>query len=484
VSENREHPAGSRGTIEGVELDFERCYRAVDSRDGRFDGWFITAVTSTGIYCRPSCPAATPKPENVRFYPSAAAAQRAGFRACRRCRPDAAPGSPEWDVRADVVGRAMRLIADGVVDRDGVPGLASRLSYTERHLHRMLTAELGAGPLALARAQRAQTARILIETTDLGLAEIAFAAGFGSVRQFNDTIREVFGAAPSALRKPKRGPAPEPGAIHLRLAYRPPLHAESLLEFLALRAVPGIEEADTTTYRRALRLPHGTATVELTPTPGYVAALLRLSDVRDLAPAVARCRRLLDLDADPVAVDAALAEDEALAPIVAKEPGVRVPRSVDSFEMAVRAIVGQQISVVAARKVLSRLVPAGEKMFPSPEQVLALPDEAFRMPAARRATIRALASAIAGGDLDLDPGADRDEAVHNLVKLPGIGSWTAGYVAMRGVGDPDSFLPTDLGVRRGAKALGLPDDPKALEAHAARWAPWRSYALIRLWRHA
>ena len=484
MSENREHLARWRGTIDGVELDFERCYRAVDSRDGRFDGWFYTGVTSTGIYCRPSCPAVTPKPENVRFYPSAAAAQRAGFRACRRCRPDAAPGSPEWDVRADVVGRAMRLISDGVVDRDGVPGLASRLGYTERHLHRMLTAELGAGPLALARAQRAQTARILIETTDLGLAEIAFAAGFGSVRQFNDTIREVFGAAPSALRKPKRGPSPEPGAIHLRLAYRPPLHAESLLEFLALRAVPGVEEADTTTYRRALRLPHGTATVELTPTPGYVAALLRLSDVRDLAPAVARCRRLLDLDADPVAVDAALAEDEALAPVVAKEPGVRVPRSVDSFEMAVRAIVGQQISVAAARKVLSKLVPAGEGPFPGPEQVLDLPDEAFKMPAARRDTIRALASAVAGGELDLDPGADRDEAVKNLTALPGIGSWTAGYVAMRGVGDPDSFLPTDLGVRRGAKALGLPDDPKALDAHAARWAPWRSYALIRLWRQA
>src|SRR5918998_420211 len=289
-----------------MELDFERCYRAVDSRDQRFDGWFYTAVRTTGIYCRPSCPAVTPKPENVRFYPSAAAAQRAGFRACRRCRPDAAPGSPEWDVRADVVGRAMRLIGDGVVDREGVPGLAGRLGYTERHLHRMLTAELGAGPLALARAQRAQTARILIETTDLGLAEIAFAAGFGSVRQFNDTIREVFGSAPSELRKPKRGLAPgavpEPGAIHLRLAYRPPLHPESLLEFLALRAVPGVEEADTETYRRALRLPHGTATVELTPTPGYVAALLRLSDVRDLSPAVARCRRLLDLDADPVAV--------------------------------------------------------------------------------------------------------------------------------------------------------------------------------------
>jgi AraC family transcriptional regulator of adaptative response / DNA-3-methyladenine glycosylase II len=487
MSEIREHLAAARGTIGGVELDFERCYRAVDSRDGRFDGWFYTAVTSTGIYCRPSCPAVTPKPENVRFYPSAAAAQRAGFRACRRCRPDAAPGSPEWDVRADVVGRAMRLISDGVVDRDGVPGLASRLGYTERHLHRMLMAELGAGPLALARAQRAQTARILIETTDLGLAEIAFAAGFGSVRQFNDTIREVFGSAPSALRKPNRGTAasgaPEPGAIHLRLAYRPPLHAESLLEFLALRAVPGVEEADATTYRRGLRLPHGTATVELTPTPGYVAARLRLSDVRDLSPAVARCRRLLDLDADPVAVDAALAEDEALAPVVAKEPGVRVPRSVDSFEMAVRAIVGQQISVSAARKVLTRLVPAGEQLFPGPREVLALPDEAFRMPAARRATIRALASAVVGGELDLDPGADREEAMRNLVKLPGIGSWTAGYVAMRGIGDPDSFLPTDLGVRRGAKALGLPDDPKALDAHAARWAPWRSYALIRLWRH-
>ncbi|MFD0741804.1 DNA-3-methyladenine glycosylase 2 family protein [Phytohabitans flavus] len=467
-----------------MELDFERCYRAVDSRDGRFDGWFYTAVTSTGIYCRPSCPAVTPKPENVRFYPSAAAAQRAGFRACKRCRPDAAPGSPEWDVRADVVGRAMRLISDGVVDRAGVPGLASRLGYTERHLHRMLTAELGAGPLALARAQRAQTARILIETTDLGLAEIAFAAGFGSVRQFNDTIREVFGSPPSALRKPRRGPAPEPGAIHLRLAYRPPLHAESLVEFLALRAIPGVEEVDATTYRRALRLPHGCGTVELTPTPGYVAALLRLSDVRDLSPAVARCRRLLDLDADPVAVDAVLAEDEALAASVAKEPGVRVPRSVDSFEMAVRAIVGQQISVVAARKVLSRLVPSGEQLspFPTPEEVLALPDEAFKMPGARRDTIRALASAVASGELDLDPGADREEAVHNLTKLPGIGSWTASYVAMRGIGDPDSFLPTDLGVRRGAKALGLPDDPKALDAHAARWAPWRSYALIRLWR--
>jgi len=466
-----------------VELDFERCYRAVDSRDQRFDGWFFTAVTSTGIYCRPSCPAITPKRQNVRFHPSAAAAQRAGFRACRRCRPDAAPGSPEWDVRADTVGRAMRLIGDGVVDREGVPGLARRLGYTERHLNRMLVAQLGAGPLALARAQRAQTARVLVETTDLGLAEIAFAAGFGSVRQFNDTIREVYGVAPSALRASQRRRRPaEAGVVSLRLAFRPPLHAAALLEFLAARAIAGVDEVVDGTYRRALRLPHGTATAELTPRPGHVAATLRLADLRDLAPAVARCRRLFDLDADPEAVDATLAADPALAAVVEKEPGVRVPRAVDGLEIAVRAIVGQQISVPAARTVLARLVTADG--FPGPEELLALPDSAFGMPTARRETIRGLARAILDGRVDLDPGADRAELTGALTALPGIGAWTAGYVAMRAAGDPDVFLPTDLAVRRGAKALGLPDDSRALVAHAARWRPWRSYALIRLWRSA
>ncbi|MBF9130405.1 DNA-3-methyladenine glycosylase 2 family protein [Plantactinospora sp. S1510] len=499
-----------------MELDFERCYRAVDSRDQRFDGWFYTGVLTTGIYCRPSCPAMTPKRKNVRFFPSAAAAQRSGLRACRRCRPDAAPGSPDWNVRADVVGRAMRLIGDGVVDREGVPGLAARLGYTERHLNRMLVTEVGAGPLALARAQRAQTARILVETTELGLADIAFAAGFGSVRQFNDTIREVYAAAPSELRTAARGrsagpTAGTPGAISLRLAFRAPLHAEALLDFLALRAIPGIEEVADGSYRRGLRLPHGPAEVDLTPLPGYVGATLRLTDVRDLAPAVARCRRLFDLDADPEAVDALLAEDPALAELVAKEPGVRVPRSVDGFEMAVRAIVGQQVSVAGARTVLARLVaatsvpapaepagaappifppesgpksgqPAGLRPFPSPEEVLALPDSAFGMPTARRDSIRGLAEAVATGQLDLDPGADRAEMVDRMTALPGIGAWTAGYVAMRGIGDPDVFLPTDLGVRRGAAALGLPDTPSTLDAYAGRWRPWRSYAVIRLWR--
>jgi AraC family transcriptional regulator of adaptative response / DNA-3-methyladenine glycosylase II len=472
-----------------MQLDFEWCYRAVDSRDARFDGWYYTAVTSTGIYCRPSCPARTPLRRNVRFYRSAAAAQAAGFRACRRCRPDAVPGSPEWDTRADVAARAMRLIRDGVVDRDGVPGLARRLGYTERHLHRMLTAEVGAGPLALARAQRAQAARILVETTDLGLAEIAFAAGFGSVRQFNDTVKQVYGVPPSALRSSVRTPGTGAETITLRLAYRSPLHARSLLGFLGDRAIRGVEAPDGDGYRRALRLPHGPATVTLTPADGHVSARLQLTDVRDLAPAVARCRRLLDLDADPVAVDAALAADPALAPAIAKEPGVRVPRAVDGFEIAVRAIVGQQVSVAGARTVLARLQTTpmdGElRPFPAPAEVLALPDEAFPMPARRRQTIRSVAAAVDAGELDLDPGADRTETAARLRAIPGIGDWTADYIALRALGEPDAFLPTDLGVRRGAAALGLPDHPAALAAHAERhWAPWRSYALIRLWRYA
>jgi AraC family transcriptional regulator of adaptative response / DNA-3-methyladenine glycosylase II len=475
-----------RGRIGRVELDFEACRRAALSRDARFDGRFVTAVKSTGIYCRPSCPALIPKRENVRFLPTAAAAQREGFRACLRCRPDAAPGSPDWDIRTDVVARAMRLIADGVVDRDGVPGLANRLGYTERHLHRMLTAEVGAGPLALARAQRAQTARVLIETTGLGLAEIAFASGFGSVRQFNDTVREIYGRSPSELRtrrRPDRGAADAEGSISLRLPYRAPLDAGALLEFLGARAIAGIDAVEDGQYRRNLRLPNGTGSITLTPLPGHVAAQLTLADVRDLAPAVARARRLFDLDADPEAIDAVLGADPALAPLVAKAPGVRVPRAVDGFEIAVRAIVGQQISVAGARKVLGKLVTADQGQFPTPAELLELPDQAFAMPTARRATLRTLARTIVDGELDLDGGDDREATLARFTDIPGIGAWTAQYTAMRALGDPDAFLPTDLGVRRGAKAAGLPDDPKALAAYAERWRPSRSYAVIRLWRN-
>ncbi|QSB13875.1 DNA-3-methyladenine glycosylase 2 family protein [Natronosporangium hydrolyticum] len=490
-----------------MELEFEWCYRAVSSRDRRFDGWFVTAVTTTRIYCRPSCPARTPQPGNVRFYRSAAAAHGAGFRACRRCLPDAVPGSPEWDQRADTVGRAMRLISDGEVDRAGVPGLAHRLGYTERHLHRLLTAEVGAGPLALARAQRAQAARVLVETTQLSLGEIAFAAGFGSVRQFNDTIKLVYGVSPTQLRPARQRPGSASGeiiaaadpveaasGITVRLAYRSPLHAPALLAFLGARTIPGVEQWQAETYQRALRLPHGPATVALGPANGHIVAQLWLTDVRDLAPAVARCRRLLDLDADPEAVDSALRNDPGLRDAVAAEPGVRVPRAVDGFELAVRAIVGQQISVAAARTVLGRLVAAARPPsadharlapFPDPATLRKLPDSAFGMPTRRRETLRALATAVDTGDLSLDPDADRAATVAALRDLPGVGDWTIDYLRLRLFGEPDVFLATDLAARRAARALGLPDEVSPLAAYAAdHWAPWRSYALMRLWRLA
>ena len=363
----------------GHGLDHETCYRAVSSRDPRFDGWFVTAVTTTGIYCRPSCPATTPKRRNVTFHPTAAAAQQAGFRACRRCRPDASPGSPEWNVRSDTVARAMRLIADGSVDRDGVSGLAARLGYSDRQLHRLLTAEVGAGAQSLARSQRAHTARVLIETTAMPFADVAFAAGFASIRQFNDTVRAVFASTPrelrtAALRRPGATPA-APGHLALRLPVRPPFDGAGLMRMLALKSVPGVEEADDTSYRRALLLPHGEGTVRLRDAGDHVACDLTLADPRDVVPAVARVRRLLDLDADSAAVDELLGSDPALAPLVAAWPGMRVPGAVDGLEMAVRAVIGQQVSVAGARTVAARLASTygkpvtatnGSSLTPSP----------------------------------------------------------------------------------------------------------------------
>ncbi len=329
-------------------LDPDRCYRASQSRDARFDGWFYVAVRTTGIYCRPSCPAVTPKRSNVEFHRSAAAAQQLGFRACKRCRPDASPGSPEWDVRGDLVGRAMRLIADGLVDREGVAGLSEHLGYSSRHLNRLLTDELGAGPLALARAQRAQTARILIETTELSMTDIAFAAGFGSVRQFNDTVREVFATAPSELRlrtSNRDRTTTDSGAVSVRLAVRGPFAGHQLFEHLGARAVPGVELWDGAAYHRALDLPNGHGTVIAHPAADHVQATFRLTDWRDLAPAVGRMRRVLDLDADPVAIDDQLGADPELGSLVAATPGLRAAGSVDPYETLVRAIVGQQVSV-------------------------------------------------------------------------------------------------------------------------------------------
>ncbi|MBN9735893.1 MULTISPECIES: AlkA N-terminal domain-containing protein [unclassified Pseudonocardia] len=482
-------------------LDHDTCYRAVAAKDQRFDGQFVTAVRTTGIYCRPSCPVPPPKARNVEFLRTAAAAQSAGYRACRRCLPDAVPGSPEWNLRADAAGRAMRLIADGVVEREGVPGLASRLGYSPRQLGRILTAELGAGPLALARAQRAHTARVLVETTPLGLADVAFAAGFGSVRQFNDTVRGVYGVPPSRLRSEaarRRGAAhAAPGTITLRLPYRAPFDPHGLLEHLAARAVDRVERVDGGTYRRTLRLPHGPASValDLTARPGAVLATLRTTDPRDVGPAVSRLRRLLDLDADPLAVDTALAADPVLAPLVAATPGIRLAGTADPAETAVRTVLGQQVSVAAARTAASRIAASHgtelppalrdddgpDLLFPAPET---LADVELAGPARRASSLRGLCSALASGELVLDAGREPGALRAELRTLPGIGPWSAGYLAMRVLGDPDELLASDLAVRRGAAALGLPGEEDALVERARAWAPWRSYAATRLWRAA
>jgi AraC family transcriptional regulator of adaptative response / DNA-3-methyladenine glycosylase II len=482
-------------------LDHEQCYRAVTSRDSRFDGCFVGAVRTTGIYCRPSCPAVTPKRANIEFFPTAAAAHEHGYRACKRCRPDASPGSPEWDIRGDVVARAMRLISDGVVDREGVTGLARRLHYSDRHLNRVITDELGAGPLAIARAQRATTARVLIETSAMPFTAIAFAAGFRSVRQFNDTVQAVFAASPSQLRTARDGrrrdltAANSPGAVTVDLAVRHPFDLGSTMSFLAARAIRGVEHFDGTTYRRTMALPngHGVASVagDTVVKAGrtHVRVTFNLADWRDLAPAVRRVRRLFDLDADPVAIDSALRVDPLLAPLVARRPGLRVPGSVDPFETVVRAVLGQQVSVAGARTIAARIVSAAgvtlilpddhlTHVFPSPAEVSAVDPALLPMPMRRRATLVDLANRIALGKIVLDAGADRADVRQALLDVPGIGPWTADYVLMRGLGDPDVFLDADLGVKQALSDLG------SGASAAERWRPWRSYAMHHLWERS
>jgi AraC family transcriptional regulator, regulatory protein of adaptative response / DNA-3-methyladenine glycosylase II len=479
-----------------VHEDFDRCYRAIQSKDARFDGWFVAAVLTTRIYCRPSCPVRPPFARNVRFYPAAAAAQRAGFRACKRCRPDASPGSPEWNVRGDVVARAMRLIADGSVDREGVGGLAGHLGYTARQLERLLHAEVGAGPLALARAQRAQAARVLIETTELPFGDVAFAAGFSSIRQFNDTVRLVFESTPTALRKRAAvsfgSGSATPGTVSLRLPVRTPFSYEGVFGHLAAGSVPGCEEVRDGAYRRSLRLPSGSGVVALTPADDHVRCVLMLDDFRDLTTAIARCRRMLDLDADPEAVVETLSRDPDLGSVVAKAPGQRIPRTVDEAELAVRAILGQQVSTKAARTHVARLVMAyGQPVhdpegalthtFPSVEQLADIDPVHLAVPKARQRTLTALIAGLADGSIVLDAGCDWDSAREQLLALPGVGPWTAEVIAMRGLGDPDAFPASDLGLRVAARQLGLPDDQRKLTELSTRWRPWRSYAVQHLW---
>jgi AraC family transcriptional regulator, regulatory protein of adaptative response / DNA-3-methyladenine glycosylase II len=475
--------------------DFEACYRFMRSRDSRYDGHFFVGVTSTKIYCRPSCPARLPKRRNVRLYRSAAAAQEAGLRACKRCDPNAAPGSPDWDRRADVAGRAFRLIGEGTVDREGVPGLARRLGYSERQLQRILSAEVGAGPLALARAQRAQAARLLIESSDVSFGEAALASGFGSVRQFNDTILSIYDRTPTELRSRVRHRAGNgsSGAIQLRLSCRQPFDAESLIGFLGMRAVTGLEELDEGVYRRALTLEHGGGVVELAPGEAGIDCRLWLDDLRDLTLAVARCRRLLDLDADPLSVSEQLGRDPVIGPLVRERPGLRVPSCVDAFELAVRAVIGQQISVSGARTVAGRLVERlGEPLadpigavthrFPTAEAMAAMSPADLRMPRVRALALRRLASLVSEGELDLGVGADWTAAEEALLAIPGIGPWTASYIAMRAFGDPDAYPLGDVGLRNALKRLGHDGGGSGERRLAEEWRPWRSYAVVHLWR--
>ena len=507
-------------------MDFWQRYRAIDARDTRFDGQFYTAVRSTGIYCRPSCPARTPKAENVTFYETSAAAHEAGYRACKRCLPEAVPGTPAWNLRSDIAGRAMRLINDGVINRDGVEGLAARLGYSSRQLNRILTHELGAGPLSLARASRAQTARTLLVSTSMKLADVAFAAGFSSVRQFNETVGEVFAMTPTALRATAyRQPAPASTALTLNLPYREPFDP-GIFSFLAVRAIPGIEAGTATSYARTLRLPHGDARfkVEYTGADNGTAAYdggsrgrplvltIGAVDLRDLPALLSRVRRLFDLDADPVAIDDALSVDPRLTRSVAEAPGIRMPGALDPHELLIRAMVGQQITVAAARTALTQLAAAGShsavpgeglnRLFPTPEQIAANGRELLRGPQRRTDSLLAAAGALAAGDLELGYGDDLPGLRSKLLPLAGIGPWTVGYVAMRVIGAPDVFLANDAAVRNGIRNLssgvvasgtgadhgltsGYRGSPEVIVSpDFSGVSPWRSYATMHLWRAA
>ena len=529
-------------------MDFWQRYRAIDARDTRFDGQFYTAVRTTGIYCRPSCPARTPKAENVTFYETSAAAHEAGYRACKRCLPEAVPGTPAWNLRSDIAGRAMRLINDGVINRDGVEGLAARLGYSSRQLNRILSHELGAGPLSLARASRAQTARTLLVSTTMKLADVAFAAGFSSVRQFNETMAEVFDMTPTALRGTARHhpPAPASTSLTLALPYREPFDP-GVFSFLAVRAIPGIEAGTGTSYARTLRLPHGDArfsveyagtgnavtgtvengtvqhgTVEHDGGPHGRPLVLTIGavDLRDLPALLSRVRRLFDLDADPVAIDGALGADPRLSASVAAAPGIRLPGALDPQELLVRAMVGQQITVAAARTALTQLAAAGSpsaaagdglsRLFPSPAQIAETGAELLRGPQRRIESLLAVATALAEGTLDFGYGDDLPSLSAKLLPLPGVGPWTVGYVAMRVLGAPDVFLANDAAVRNGIRALAAGISDPVGSAHAVGSAdpvgappvtgspgggtapssdfrevtPWRSYATMHLWRAA
>ena len=477
-----------------MELDPAACYRAFASRDRRFDGRFFAAVLSTGIYCRPGCPARLPRPRNVRFFACAAAAEEAGFRPCLRCRPETAPGSPAWLGTSATASRALRLIADGQLDHGGVGSLAARLGVGARHLRRLFAAHVGASPLAVAGTRRAHFARRLLDETDLPMSEIAVAAGFGSTRRFNHAIRDTFRRTPGELRRARGRQPHADGAegLALRLPCRPPLDWDAMLAFLGARAIPGVEAVEDGAYRRTIEVDGVRGSLEARALPGEhaLALRLRLSAPRELIGVAERAGRLFDLHADTAAIAAHLARDPLLRRALAGR-AVRVPSAWDPFELAVRAVLGQQVSVRGAVTLAGRLVRACgaplaaggglTHLFPSPARLAEADLAKIGLTRARARALRALATAVRDRTLRFDSLSTLEEAVAKLAALPGIGAWTAHVVAMRALGEPDAFPAGDLGVRRALARGGELPSARAVEARAEAWRPWRAYAVMALW---
>lgn len=481
--------------------DQEVCYRALRSRDARFDGLLFVGVTSTGIYCRPVCPARTPKFENCRFFGSAAAAQEAGFRPCLRCRPETAPDLASWRGTSNTVSRALALITDGALDGDGtsVERLAERLGVGERHLRRLFMQHLGASPISVAQTRRVLFAKQLIHETRMPMTKIALAAGFGSVRRFNEIFRNLFHRPPSALRR--RASASRAGAeagVTLRLRYRPPYDWNSMAGYLQARAIPGVEVVDNGSYRRTVEIDGFVGSIEVAHLPQRqsLSVTIRFPNVQSLPAIVTRVRRLFDLGADIETIDAHLSHDPLLAPLVARRPGLRAPGGWDGFELAVRAILGQQISVAAARRLAGQLValhgkpvPAGygshpslSHAFPTAERLASAKSIGLRMPGARQSSLKALAAALVADPNLFRPFGTIDEAIVQLRSMRGIGEWTAQYIALRALREMDAFPASDVGLLRGAAMIdGARSTSASLLIRAESWRPWRAYAAQHLW---
>lgn len=483
-----------------MELDFQLCYAATKSRDARFDGRFFIAVATTGIYCRPICPAIMPRPENVRFFVSAAAAAEAGFRPCLRCRPEASPGTPDWQGPSSVVSRALRLISEGVLNEAGVSELACRLNIGPRHLRRLFVEYLGAPPLAVAQTRRIHFAKKLIDETSLPMSEVAFCAGFSSIRRFNAAIRSTYGQPPTKLRRSKKqmALAPNEANLQLKLAYRPPFEWQSLIQFLQARAIPGVEAIGAGRYCRTVDIDGTAGIVEVRPVEGAQHLLLQAPPElsRGLMQISERVRSLFDLRADPMEIAGHLSQDKQMAELVQKYPGLRIPGAWDGFEIAVRAILGQQISVKAANTLAGRLVKAygrpiqtvdGDEpayLFPCPNRLAEADFSNIGLMPQRAKAIRELARAVSDGHLTFETVVGLEEAIARLTALPGVGTWTAHYIAMRALGEPDAFPTGDLALRRAAaQTKGELLTEAQLRQRAEPWRPWRAYAAMYLWRH-